>query len=282
MTAGRIVRLVVERELRARRKATLIVSGVLVTTVVAGFAILQAVGAGRATPVRLAPEEADQLIGFLGVVVLFMSIVMTGQVILLGVAEEKNSRVAEVVLGAMPPRYLLIGKVLSIGAVGLFEVVITGGTVLAMGRAFDRFELPPATAGALGVAVLWFVLGFAFYSTVYAAAGALVARHQNAANSAGPVNIVLMLGYFIGMTSAHDSGGNIVLRMASLFPPFAPVTMPLRMLHGGAAPWEIGLAILLVVLSSYGLIMAAERIYSGGLLRSGKVRWREAWRSGRA
>lgn len=279
MTAVRTVFLVIQRELRARRKAAVIVTGVLAVTALVGLVILQTVGSGKPNPIRLASDEADQVVGFLGVVILFMAIVMTGQVILLGVAEEKNSRVAEVILGAMRPRHLLVGKVVAIGLIGLFEVVFTGSLVLVVGSALDRFELPAATAGAVGIVIVWFVLGFAFYAVVYAAAGSLVARHQNAANAAGPINLVLMVGYFIGGASAYGGADGLVLRIASLLPPLAPVTMPLRMVHGSAQHWEIGIAVTLVVTSSYGLILAAERVYSGGMLRSGKVRLREAWRS---
>ncbi len=257
----------------------MIVTAALVGTSLAGLAILQAVGSGRPNPIRLGAAEADQVVGFVGVVVLFMAIIMTGQVILLGVAEEKNSRVAEVVLGAMRPRHLLMGKVIAIGLLGLFEVAVTGLTVLLVGTALDRFDLPAATPETVGIVVVWFVLGFAFYSVVYAAAGSLVARHQNAANAAGPINIVLVIGYFIGVTSSYGEADNVVLRTASLLPPLAPVTMPLRMVRGSAQLWEVGVAVTLMVISAYGLILTAERIYSGGLLRSGRVGLREAWRS---
>jgi ABC-2 type transport system permease protein len=243
------------------------------------MAAIGAVSGGSETPAALPADEADSVIGFVGVILLFMAIIMTGQVILLGVAEEKNSRVAEVVLGAMPPRYLLVGKVISIGLLGLAEVLLTAAIVLAAGRVFDTFELPSATAGGIAIVVLWFVLGFSFYATVYAAAGALVARHQNASNAAGPINVVLMIGYFIGVASASATAGdNIILRIASLTPPLAPVTMPLRMIRGEAAIWEIWLTIVLVVAATYGMIRLGERVYSGGLLRSGKVGVREALR----
>jgi ABC-2 type transport system permease protein len=279
MSAFRTIWLVFDRELRARRKATVIVTAVLAVAGLGAMLILQAIGSGRSTPVTLSADEADQLVGFLGVVFLFMAIILTGQVILLGVAEEKSSRVAEVVLGAMPPRHLLIGKVLAIGAIGLFEVVLTGAIVLVAGTAFDRFDLPGATGAAVAVVVLWFVLGFVFYSTVYAAAGALVARHQNTASAAGPINVVLMVGYFVGAGSAQASSDNLALKIASLFPPLAPVTMPLRMIRGSAEVWEIGTAIVLIGVFSFGLIRFGERVYSGGLLKTGKVGWRAAWRS---
>jgi len=274
------VLLVAQRELVARRRAALIITGVLITISVGVMVLLSVLTSGSSGPARLNAEEADEVIGALGVIIMFMAILMTGQVILMGVAEEKNSRVAEVVLGAMRPRLLLVGKVISIGLIGLFEILLTGALVLGVGQMLDTIELPPATGGAIAIVVLWFLLGFSFYSTVYAGAGSLVARHQNAANAAGPINIMVMIGYFIGMVSVSaQAAGNQVLRITSLLPPFAPTTMSLRMIQGDALIWEIVLSIVLLVVSSYGLMLLAERVYSGGLLRSGKTGIREAFRS---
>jgi ABC-2 type transport system permease protein len=277
MSAWKTVWLVMEREFVARRRATAIITAILVLVALGGMTVIAATTGDGAAPARIPPEEADEVLGFLGVVILFMAIIMTGQVILLGVAEEKNSRVAEVVLGAMRPRLLLTGKVASIGLLGLFEVLLTGALVLLAGSVFDTFELPDATGGAVAIVVLWFVLGFGFYATVYGAAGALVARHQNAANAAGPINIVLMVGYFIGVASTA-SADNPVVRIAAVLPPLAPVTMPLRMIAGEVTVVEIVASIVLIVAAAYGLMLLAERVYSGGLLRGGKVGVRDALR----
>jgi ABC-2 type transport system permease protein len=274
------VGLVVQRELIARRKAALIITGILITVAVGVIFLVSAIGESGGPPARLDSDEADELLGVLGVIIMFTAILMTGQVLLIGVAEEKNSRVAEVVLGAMQPRLLLLGKVIAIGAIGLFEVLLTGALVLFVGSSLDTIELPAATGGAFAIVVLWFLLGFAFYSTVYAAAGSLVARHQNAANAAGPINIVVMIGYFIGVISAGEElGRNVALRIASLTPPLAPTTMPLRMIQGTAEVWEVVVSISLIVVAAYLMILLAERVYSGGLLMSGKTRLREAFRN---
>lgn len=278
MTWWRTVLLVIERELLARRKASLIVTAILVTVAVGLVVLIAAVNSGNSAPAALRPGEADEVLGTLGVIIMFMAILMTGQVLLMGVAEEKSSRVAEVVLGAMRPRYLLLGKAISIGLIGLFEVLLTGALVLFVGGQLDTIELPPATGGAIAIVVLWFLLGFGFYATVYAAAGSLVARHQNAANAAGPINIVVMIGYFIGIVSS-SAGENPALKIASLLPPLAPTTMPLRMIQGTVEVWEVAVSIGLLVLSAYGMILVAERVYAGGLLMSGKARIREAFRN---
>lgn len=129
----------------------------------------------------------------------------------------------------------------------------------------------------MGAVFVWFILGFAFFATAYAAAGSLVSRQEEAQNAAFPLTILLMVGYFVASFSL--SGENTVLRVASLLPPFAPMTMPLRMATGEAALWEIGLSMALMVAAIYLLVRLAGKIYSGGLLHTGaKVKLRDAWR----
>jgi ABC-2 type transport system permease protein len=272
------IRLVAKREIDARRRAVAIVMGLTALLVAAGMGVASLTADSAATPAALAPEDADELVGFFGTLVLFMAIIFTGQVILMGVAEEKNSRVVEVVLGTVRARHLLAGKILAIGALGVAEVVIATGTVLAVGTALDTVELPDTTAIAALTVLFWFVLGFAFYATVYAAAGALVTRTENAANAAVPINIALVIGYLLSTASA-GSPDNPILRWASLLPPLAPLTMPTRMIDGSVAAWEVGMAAALTAAASYGLVRLAGRVYAGGVMQTGRVGWRAALRN---
>lgn len=274
MTAWRSVRLVIGRDLAARRKAAMIVTAVTLTVAVGGILIASLATEGRGS--ALTSEEAGRVLASLGVIILFLALVTTGQVISEGVAEEKRSRVVEVVLSAVAPRHLLVGKAVAIGLIGLVEVLLLVGAVAAAGAALDAFPLPRATPGTLVAVVGWFLLGFAFYATVYGAAGAMVAPHENSANASLPVTLLLMVGYFVGLTA--QGGGGLLVRVVSMLPPTAPLTMPLRIAYGNAAPWEVGLAAALTLAATYGVIRLAGRLYAGALMRGGKVRWRDAWR----
>lgn len=278
MTAWRIIGLVMGRELGARRRAAALVMVLTVAIVAAGLGVAVAAAGGGEAPATLPPDEADELVGFIGTVVLFMAIVLTGQVILMGVVEEKNSRVVEVVLGAIPARHLLAGKILAIGLLGVAEVAVVAGTVLVVGSALDAVAIPDATTGAAMVVLFWFLLGFSFYATVYAAAGSLAARTENAANAAVPINLALGVGYMIALVSL-GSPDNAVLRVASLLPPIAPLTMPIRMIEGSVAGWEVGVAAVLTAVAAYGLIRLAARVYVGGVMHTGRVGWRRALRN---
>jgi len=231
----------------------------------------------------IAPEtegdnEDNRIFAFFVTVVLFMSIVTYGSWILIGVIEEKTNRVVEVVLGTLRPHQLLAGKVLGIGVLGVAQVIAIGIIALALLPIQDAFDVPSAAGSVLAWAFVWYVLGFAFYAVAYAAAGSLVSRQEEAQNAAFPLTMMLMTAYFIASFSI--TGENPVLRVASLLPMFAPMTMPLRIAGADAAAWEIIVSLTLMVVMTYGLIRLAGRVYAGGLLQgAGRVKWREAFRA---
>ncbi len=277
MSVWETIRLVAVREFVARRRGYAIVTGVLATVAIGGMVIAAAVSDSE--PARVVRgSEADEVIGFLTVVILFVAIIFTGQVIMEGVAEEKRSRVVEVVLGTMMPRHLLAGKVAAIGVMGFTEIVVVVFAVAGAGQALDVFELPRATTMGLIAVVFWFVLGYGLYSALYAAAGAMVAPHENVANAAVPINLGLAIPYVLAV-STLEGGDSAVLRALSVFPLTAPITMPLRAMRGFAAPWEIAVSVALTVATAWLLVLLAGRLYRGAILRGGKVRWREAWRT---
>lgn len=275
MSRLRILRLILARDLAARRRAAAITAVITVGIAVAAIAVVALTTEGQTRPLR--GDEADKVLGYIGVMTLMFTLVFTGQMITEGVAEEKRSRVVEVVLGTASPRELLIGKSVAIGLIGLMEVVLLGAAVAAAGTVLDVFPLPGATPGALAAVLGFFLLGFAFYATVYGAAGALVAPHENSANAAIPVNLVIMIGYIAAALSLGGGGSGFV-RVLSLLPPTAPLTMPLRITFGEAPGWEIALAVLLTGVASCGTVILAARLYAGALMRGGKVSWRDAWR----
>ncbi len=223
-------------------------------------------------------ETENRLFAFVGTVLLFISLITYGQWITIGVIEEKSSRVVEVVLGTVRPRHLLAGKMLGIGSLGLIQLTLIGLAGLAALAATGDVAVPAAAGMTVVSVVLWFVLGFGFYSAAFAAAGSLVSRQEDAQNVVFPISMLLIVAYFIATTGL--AGDNPALRIASLVPPTAPTTMPLRMVAGDAAVWEIALSVTLMVTATWLLVRGAARVYAGGLLRNGRrVRVREALRT---
>ena len=139
---------------------------------------------GQVLEVSLVTPQPDEnsdarqfLIGQAALVLLFMAIMMTGSWVLLGVTEEKTSRVVEVLLAAVRPWHLLAGKILGVGILGLLQfAVVAGGLVMGIRLVFGADLIQEVDAGLLGTLLLWFVLGYAVYAIAYAAVGAVTSR----------------------------------------------------------------------------------------------------------
>lgn len=227
-------------------------------------------------------DPDDEVVAFFGVILMYITILSYGQWVVLGVIEEKTSRVVEVVLGAVRPRHLLAGKVIGIGLLGIAQVIIIGLVALAAGGfGGDGVPVPDAAPRAFVAVLVWYIVGFGIYGVMFAAAGALASRQEEAANATMPFTILLTVGYFISFSAVGQP--NLIVRLLSFLPPFAPITMMLRMVNGDAAPWEIALSLALAGAMIYFVIRLGERFYRGAILGQGrKLRWREAWKAAEA
>jgi ABC-2 type transport system permease protein len=122
----------------------------------------------------------------------------------------------------------------------------------------------------------WFVLGFAFYASLFAMAGAVASRVEELQNTTAPITFVLMGGYLAAIFAAGDPGGTLA-RVTSYLPPAAPMVMPIRMAAGEAAPWELVASVAVVLASVAVVVRIAGRVYAGGALRTRRrVKLREA------
>lgn len=211
---------------------------------------------------------------------LFMTITTYGSFVLTGVVEEKSSRVVELLLARIAPRHLLAGKVAGIGLLGLAQAVLLVAAAVVTMRLVPRLPgpVPSIPAGALIWLVVWFVLGYAFYSMAYGAVGALASRSEDAQTATAPLTFtILAVFWFVYQFVADDLGG-VASTIASFVPVSAPLVMPLRLAFGEAALWEAAAAVAVMAVSIYGLVRLAGRVYTGSILRTGRrVSLREAW-----
>jgi ABC-2 type transport system permease protein len=253
----------------------------------------QVVASGFTTPPQLSLRELepadpnrDTSFAFanVGVILLFISIFTFGTWVLTGVVEEKQSRVVEVVLSTIEPRDLLIGKVLGIGVLGLVQLVVMVTVGLGAGVAAGRFSLPSTTGSAVAMLFLWFILGYAFYSTALGVLGALASRMEEASNASSPVSFLAMGGYFFSLLVALNDPAGTAARIATFIPPVSPMVVPLRAALGAIEPWEIVGSAVLMGAAIWVLFVVGGRVYSGAVLQTGaRMRLRDAWRaSGKA
>ena len=228
------------------------------------------------------PEtEPRRITAMAGSILLYAAILMFGQFVMLGVLEEKSNRVVEVVLSRVQPHQILAGKVLGIGLLGLAQLIVLSVSVVLMLNLINinGVDLAGIGTGMFAWIVCWFILGYAFFSVLYATMGALVSRQEDA-QSVGFIPVLLMLpGYFFSLIASSDPEV-LTVRIFSLIPPMSTMVMPIRASVTEVPVWEIALSILLIVAASYGMIRLGARVYRGAVLQIGaKVRIRDAWKA---
>jgi ABC-2 type transport system permease protein len=262
------------------------------------FNVLAADPGANLGPGSSAEAASLFLVSFGLSITLFMAIILYGQWIAFSVAEEKNSRVMEVVLAAATPFQLMSGKVAGVGALGLAQFVIVAvptavaimfqGQIAAavLGSSSSAASLPSGLSfGLLAVFLVMFVLGFALYATLYAGAAALVSRQEDINQIVAPLTFVSVGGYLIATYAGTglipiDSPLVVILS-------FVPLTSPYLMLTrygvGAAGLLEVAGAIALLVLAIPVALWVAARLYRSGVLMYGQSPSpRTLWRALRA
>jgi ABC-2 type transport system permease protein len=126
--------------------------------------------------------------------------------------------------------------------------------------------------------VVWFVLGFAFYSVLYGSLGSLASRTEDAQAAAGPV-IALLVAIYIAAVAAIGNPGAAWVTLLSLLPPTAPILMPLRTSLVYVPAWQVAAAVVLALAAIYGLFRMGARLYRNAILHNGaRLQVRDAWR----
>ncbi|WP_432548572.1 ABC transporter permease [Kineococcus sp. SYSU DK004] len=230
----------------------------------------------------LDPSAVDPVVTYvlgLAFAVLFLQIVLIfGYSIAQSVVTEKQTRVVELLVATVPVRQLLVGKIVGNGLLALGQLALIVGVGLA-GLAVAEPELLaslPSVPAAAGWFVVFFVLGFAMLSCLWAAAGAMASRLEDLQSTATPVQMLLMLPFFATFFATEPGTLQTVL---SYLPFSSPMVMPRRVLAGDVALWEPLLALGIVVATAALLVAVAVRLYENSLLRTGRaLSFRAAWR----
>jgi ABC-2 type transport system permease protein len=232
--------------------------------------------------VVLQPAPSDlpgrRILALAGAFLLMYAVAGFGAAVANGVAQEKTSRTAEVLLAAVQPRELMTGKVIGIGLVGLGQMTITVGAALIANVLVKSQVIPAALPTLLPMIIVWFVLGFSLYAFGFAAAGAIVARQEEVQSVTMPFTAFLVVGLLL-VYATIASPDSPWVRLLSFLPPLAPILMPARLALGHVASWEVPLAIAIELASIVGMAMLAGRIYQAALVRGGaRLSWGSALR----
>ncbi|WP_337169978.1 ABC transporter permease [Gemmatimonas aurantiaca] len=226
---------------------------------------------------------SGQLNFFVGLAValtLYMTIFIYGLNVLRGVLEEKQTRVAEVVVASIPATRLLAGKVVGVGGVGLTQIVLwmvmsvlmyqlRAPILASLGAASTPLAIPDVGFTTAFTLLGFFVLGFMFYAGLFAAVGSTINSEQEAQQAQMPVVLLLVTSVMFVQNVLMQPDGALS-RILSTLPFSAPIVMPLRMTVAPVPTSQIVLSLVSVALGAVFTTWFAGRIYRVGLLMYGK------------
>jgi ABC-2 type transport system permease protein len=214
--------------------------------------------------------------GIIYAMVLYMMILLYGVAVMRGVMEEKNGKIAEVLLSSFRPFELMMGKIIGLASVGLLQYAIwlllgVAGVLALMSQGVVGPKLLHALPGPYELTIVgaFFILGFFFYSSLYAAVGALSSTDQEAQQLQMPVTVMIIVPLIILMPIMATPNAGWVAGI-SLVPFFAPVLMPLRVGISQVPGWQVLAAIGIMIAGTVVVGWISAKIYRVGILMTGK------------
>ena len=212
----------------------------------------------------------------IGVVLIFLMLTQYNTWILIGVMQEKASRVVEVLLATVRPLELLGGKVLGIGLVALGQAALIVAEAFILSKAVGSDLLHGTGPVLLLSDLLWLVLGYAFYSWVYAAAGSTAERQDQVQTLALPLSLPIVIAYVYSITVASSGNPSLLFKILAYLPPTAPFAMPVLVGLDLVAWWQFLASVVLSLAGTAVVAWFAAGIYRRAVLRSGqRVRLRD-------
>jgi len=220
---------------------------------------------------------AGFFIGFIIAFLLYMMILLYGQNIMRGVLEEKTTRVAEVVIASISPETLLAGKVIGVGAVGLTQQLVwlafgIVGSAYGLGAAAAsgiNISLPEFSAFQVVTLILFFLLGYTFYASIFAAVGAMCNSPEEANQAAFPAMLPLVATIIFVQPILTTPTGTLA-NVMSLLPFSSPIIMPMIMSATQVPTWQVLASLAILAVACVATIWVSARIYRVGLLMTGK------------
>jgi len=235
-------------------------------------------------------EERDSGEGFILVFaagfVIYLTILMYGQIILGAVIEEKETRIAEILFSSVKPFPLMMGKLIGISLVALTQLSVWGlafaafaiygvGMLSAQGLTVNLPNIAPIVFLYFG---LFFLLGYFVYATIYALVGSMVTTTQEGGQLAMPIILLLVVGFYLAFPVIRSPDSTFAF-WVSMFPFFSPITMLVRIVTQTPPFWQIALSLLIGFATVVLLTWLAARIYRTGMLMYGKrATIPEVWR----
>jgi ABC-2 type transport system permease protein len=211
-----------------------------------------------------------------GLILMFVMLTQYGTWIIMGVVEEKSSRVVEVLLSTMRPVQLLAGKVLGIGAIALAQAALIVIVAIGLGAAVGSDLVKGTAPVEVACVAFWFVLGYVFYCWVYAAGGALAERQEHVQSLILPLQLPILFGYIVSLTALGSTMPSLLVRVLAFVPPTAPFAMTVLVAKSAVTWWEFVISAGIAIVATVGVARLAALVYQRAILMTGRrVRIRE-------
>ena len=250
-------------------------------------------------------EETSSLVSYaIGMVmdmVMYMFILIYGQMVMTSIIEEKNNRVLEIIVSSVDPKWLMAGKIIGIGLVAVTQIVIWAVLMFAFSlwvmpmlsgmietsgaaesaevvQAMGQIGNPLYILSIFGYATLFLIGGYLFYSSIYAAIGSSVDNIQDASQIQTLAVMPIIIALICAMTVSASPTGTFAT-IVSLVPFTSPMVMMTRIPYG-VPTWEIWTSLAILALSVVFMIWLCGKIYRVGIFMYGKkptfadlIRW---------
>ena len=254
-------------------------------------------GTGEEATMESTSSGINYVLGLILGMMLYMLLILYGQMVLTSVVEEKSSRVIDVMVTSSTPFQIMMGKILGVALVALTQVAIWAVMVIAA----SKFLLPLVFSAELvatndmmmqsiigtlsdtgylaslfGCLALYMMGGFLLYAALYAAAGSAVDTVQEGQQYNTLIMMPIILAIMLMMTIFNDPNSPVAF-WASMVPFTSPIVMIAR-IPFGIPWWQIVVSLVVLYVTYIGVVWFAARIFRVGIFMHGKrPSWRELW-----
>ncbi len=240
-------------------------------------------------------EDNNEILAAVGFIFGFANyflMLMYGGMVLRAVIDEKANRIIEVIASSVKPFDIMFGKIVGIGLAGLTQVmfwIIMSSVVLMIGLSpsetvmsgvdaeqmqqaqvlFGQIPMPDINIWMIFGFLFYFITGYFIFASLYAAIGSAVDQEQDAQQLQMPVTMIIILPMMF-LASMISNPESTVAVVASHFPLFSPILMPVRMFATSMPMWEIAISMVAMIGTFFGTVWIAARVYRVGILMTGK------------
>jgi len=211
------------------------------------------------------------------IILFFMTIMMTGNMISAEVTAEKSSRIMELLITSTSPLAQMFGKIIGMFLIGLLQIFVFTAVIAANlslphnrvsleGYELNFSQLDPSV---LILGLVYFILGYFLYATLFAAVGSLVSRTEELGQAVMPITMLSLAAFYIGSFSM-SAPNSLLMKVCNYIPFFSPISMIVRIGMGTPKVWEIVVSIVVLIIAIYVFGWLSAKIYRTGVLLYGK------------